>query len=490
LRFGHANPGKGMAILAGVLLAASHASLPGQDHADQIAVHQRTAREAEARQDFQTAITEYEFLTRLLPGNGELQSNLGVALYFHRDFEKAAAACRRAIALSRNLYAPHLFLGLALAQLSQPDAAVPELEKAVALNGEDPLAHTWLAYQYMAQSRYTSAAAQLESAGSERPTDQDVWYALGQCYLEMAKEATTQLLAAAPDGGRAWQLAAEQLEAQGNLDKALNLYRGALLRRPDIEIVRTRILALHGTLPDPGRGANAPVGQEDPLYDRVRLFEQKARAAFERVSQIDPDSYRAHQILGDADAEANRFDDAIQEYRMVLERNPGLPGTNGALCNALSRLGRIEEATKECEAEIVVAPHAADAYVEAARVYLLTGGDGRAETLLNQALHLDRPPILLYKLVGKVDLAQKRYPEAIEALNKYLAVEIKDASAYYLLARACKFAGDTQGMDLAIRQYKKYSDFAGHASEAKKALGTARRNEDASGEDPQKESKD
>lgn len=75
-------------------------------------------------------------------------------------------------------------------------------------------------------------------------------------------------------------------------------------------------------------------------------------------------------------------------------------------------------------------------------------------------------------------------------MNKYLAVEAKDANAYYLLARACKFAKDTQGMQKAITQYKRISDFAGHASEAKRVLDTARPEENAAGEDMEKESKD
>jgi tetratricopeptide (TPR) repeat protein len=145
MRSGHANPGNRFLVIAGLLLlAALAASLPGQELADSITIHQRAARQAEARQNFQIVIAEQQVLTRMLPRNAELQSNLGVALYFHRDFKKAAATCRRAIALNRNLDAPDLFRGLAMAQLAQPDAAVAELEKAVVLKGDDLPVRTWL----------------------------------------------------------------------------------------------------------------------------------------------------------------------------------------------------------------------------------------------------------------------------------------------------------------------------------------------------------
>jgi ABC-type uncharacterized transport system auxiliary subunit len=89
MRSGHANPGNRFLVIAGLLLlAALAASLPGQELADSITIHQRAARQAEARQNFQIVIAEQQVLTRMLPRNAELQSNLGVALYFHRDLKR------------------------------------------------------------------------------------------------------------------------------------------------------------------------------------------------------------------------------------------------------------------------------------------------------------------------------------------------------------------------------------------------------------------
>ena len=101
-----------------------------------------------------TAVREYEYLTRQLPRSAEMQSNLGVALYFDHQWERAIAVFRKAIALNPNLLAPHLFTGLAWYQLAKPDAAVSELETAVRLHASDVIAHTWLGYAYVAQSRY------------------------------------------------------------------------------------------------------------------------------------------------------------------------------------------------------------------------------------------------------------------------------------------------------------------------------------------------
>src|SRR5579862_1087758 len=342
-----------------------------QDADNPLALHQQRAREAETREDFATAVREYRALVQAVPNNPELESNLGVALYFNHQFKETADILRRVETRKPALYTPHLFLGLAMAQMGQPDSSVGELEKAVAINGDDPLAHTWLGYEYTAQSRFEKAAQQLQIAARQKPDDPDAWFALGRCYLELGKRATVDLLRHAPDGGRTWQLAAEQYEAQGNSGKALKLYITALQRRPDIPELSQKVAALGGSRTALAAAQDADHGEEDRLYALVHSYQAKARQSFERVAQIDPDSYRAHQVLGDSFAASDRFDDAIPEYQKVLERKPDLPGIHGDLCNALSRTGRILEAIKECDAEIAASPNSANAYVQDARLYVL-----------------------------------------------------------------------------------------------------------------------
>lgn len=464
-------------VLAGPVHAAT-----GQETDEQLAAHQERAREAEARQDFPTAIREYRTLVQAIPKNAELESNLGVALYFNHDLAEAARVLARAETLNPALYSPHLFFGLDMAQSGKPDAAVPELEKAVAINDRDPLAHAWLGYEYTAQSRFDKAVRELNTAAQKAPNDQDVWFGLGRCYLELGKKETLELLRAAPDGGRTWQLAGEQYDAQGKSGEALRLYQGALDRRPDLADLRTRVVALGGAPPVEAAGGDRSYAQEDRLYALVHSYQAKAKDAFEHVAQIDPASYRAHQILGDSYAAADRFDQAIAEYRKVIEIKPDLPGIHGDLCNALSRTGRMQEAIKECDAEIATSPYSAEAYVQDARLHVLEDDNLKADTLLKKALALDRPPIAVFKLVARVDVAKKQYGEAITALRRYLAVESNDASAWFLLARADKAAGNIAEMKEAIETYKKTSAAAKGSGEALVALDS-RREQDASQSD-------
>lgn len=457
-----------------------------QNRDEQLAIHQQRARAAEEKQDFATAVREYRAMVDAVPNNAELDSNLGVALYFNRDLKQAVDTLRRAEMVKPALYTPHLFTGLAMAQLGKPDGAVTELERAVAINGSDPLAHLWLGYEYTAQSRFEKAAEQMQIAAQQKPNDEDAWFALGRCYLELGKQATVQLLHADPDGGRAWQLAGEQYEAQGNNGKALKLYTGALERRPDLVVLREKVVARGGAVPGVNADRDANHAEEDRLYSLVHTYQENSRESFERVAQIDPDSYRAHQVLGDAYAASSRFDDAISEYRKVLERKPDLPGIHGDLCNALSRTGRIEEAIKECDAEIAASPNSANAYVQDARLHVLQDDHAPATALLEKALTLDRPPTIAYKFRARIDLAEKQYPAAIEALKHYLAVESKDASAWFLLARAYKAVGNSAKMTEAIETYKRTSEAAKGSGEVQRALDTQHERDALPGErDPE-----
>lgn len=468
------------ATLAAILAVANAAlGALGQASSEEIAEHQQAAQKAEVRDDFATAVEEYRLLTTWLPDNGQVWSNLGVALYFHSEFERAADVMRHAIALNNNLYSPHLFLGLAEARLSRPDAAIPELRKAIAINSADALPHTWLGYAYAARSSFEEAVEQLTIASKTDPRNADIWYVLGQCYLDLDKEAILQMWRVAPDGGRTWQLAAEQYEIQGNKGAALRAYLGALKRRSDIAGLKEKIAVLGGTVPTGAAKPAGPTAAEDAAYERVRQYEREARAAFEQVSRIDPDSARAHQIQGDAAVAADRFDEAIGEYKAALACNDRLPGLHGALCYAMSRVAQLLDAMRECDAEIEIAPYSAEAYVSAGRVHLLAHDEAKAETFLNKAITLDRPSAIAFKYLGQIYLEQQKYPDAVKALRKYLADEKADSAAYYLLARACKYTGDTQGMNEAISGYKRTSMAAKNTSEAEKAL-----NADPYGNDP------
>jgi tetratricopeptide (TPR) repeat protein len=441
-----------------LILAVSMASpLLAQTASDSIAAHAQAAQEAERRNDFPTAIREYDYLVHQLPRSIEMQSNLGVALYFDHQWTRSIEVLRKASALNPALLAPHLFSGLAWYQLAKPDAAAPELEKAVHLRSSDVIAHTWLGYTYVAQSRYKAASKQFEAVCRLAPDNIDAWYALGQSYLQIGKDATRELLAIAPDGGRAWELAGEQSQLQGDNKKALVDFQEANKRRPDIPELRKQIADMGGTEiagPISQTGRNS---QEEALYREAHDAEQDARTAFEHVIQIDPNSYRAHQIMADALIAEQQNEKGIEEYRTVLQLKPDLPGIHEAVGNILVEAGKLPDALKEFQDEVQLQPRSATAHMNVGRVLLMMGDDESAGRSLADALKLDRPPLETYFLLGKLELRRNRYPAAIAALTHYLSTEKEASSAYYLLARAYRGTGDKEQMSRALQLYKKTS---------------------------------
>ncbi len=472
-----------MAMLVKLLVFASMAMpLYAQTITDQVATHFQAAKDAEKRNDFPAAVHQYEYLASVLPRNAEMQSNLGVALYFDHEMKRAIAVFQRAIALNPNLLAPHLFSGLAWYQLSNPDSAVPELEKAVHIHASDVVAHTWLGYAYVAQFRYEAAVKEFQAACDLESDNVDAWYALGQSYLQIGKDATLELLAIAPDGGRVWQLAGEQFQLRGEREKALDVFKRASERRPDIPELRAHVVEMGGTVAAASGMQHGGNDQEDDFYHQAHDAEEKSRAAFERVVQIAPESYRSHQIMADALVAERRPDEAIHEYRAVLNLKPDLPGIHEAIGNILVRSEKLAEALKEFEAELEIQPRSATAHMNAGRVLLLMGDDARAGTMLSSALQLDRPPLETYVLLGQLDLRRNDFRSAISVLKRYTSAIKGNSNAYYLLARAYRGAGDKEQMNSALDSYKKVSQDAKERNLAQKELEVLSGKDQAPGE--------
>ena len=448
-----------MAMLAAKFVLAASMTLPlaAQTVSTELASHAQAAHAAEQRGDFSTAVREYEYLARQLPRSAEMQSNLGVALYFDHRWEPAIAAFRKAITLNKDLLAPHLFTGLAWYQLGKPDAAAPELETAVRLQPSDVIAHTWLGYAYVSQSRYEMAAAEFEAACKLDPNNIDAWYSLGQSYLEIGKDKTRQLLTLSPDGGRAWQLAGEQFELQGDRKRALEEFQQASARRPDIAELRAKVKEMGGEVATTPSATSAESSREDELYAQAHDAEQKSRAAFERVLSLAPDSYRAHQIMASTFVMQQQYDKAIAEYRVVLSSKPDLPGVHEAIGNSLLRSGKSSEALQEFEAELQLQPHSASASTSVGQALVIMGKDDEAEKVLTDALKMDRPPPEIYRILGKLELHRKDYQSAAENLTRYVSVRKNDATAYFMLSRAYRGLGEKEQMNQALSQFEKVS---------------------------------
>ncbi|HEU5341000.1 tetratricopeptide repeat protein [Edaphobacter sp.] len=453
-----------------IILMSMALPLFGQAVSGDAAQRAQAARLAESRNDFPTAVREYEALAKLMPHNAEVQSNLGVALYFNHDMTGAAAASQRAIVLNPNLFAPHLFFGLAQYHLLGPDRAVPELEKAVRLKGSDVLAHQWLGYAYVAQLRYDAAVKQFRSVCGLDPKNVDAWYALGQSYLQLGKNATLKLLASAPDSGRVWQLAGEQYQLQGNRQQALEDYLQAIKRRPDVPELSTLIREAGGTVPAVASQTRAEWTKEDAVYRQAHDAEQQAHAAFFEVMRIDPDSYRAHQIMADVFVAKQQPEQAIEEYRAVLKLKPSLPGVHEAIGNVLEQQGKLDAALKEFEAEIQIQPRSSSAHVHAGDVLLTMGRDDEATMMLTAALGMERPPVEVYRLMGKLDLNRKDARSAVSNLTRYVAVRKDDSTAYYLLSKAYRELGEKEKMNAALALFEKTSQDVKARSNAQRQL--------------------
>lgn len=457
-------------MLATIMLFLSMAPLLlGQAASGVLQAHAQAAQQAERRNDFPSAVREYEALAQLLPNSAEVQSNLGVALYFKNDKRRAIQAFHKAIALDSALFVPHLFCGLAWYKLSNPDAAVPELERAVQLNGADAIARTWLGYAYIAQFRYRKAIKELQTAGQIDSGNIDIWYALGQSYTQAGNEATTKLLKVAPNGGRVWQLAAEQAQLQGDDPKALELFEGAYQRRPDLTELRPLIAKFGGTVPAASSSPAVKNRQEDELYKVAHNDEQDARAAFQRVIEIAPDSYRAHQIMAEAYSAEQHYGKSNEEYEKVVTLKRDLPGIHEAMGKNLVRAGKLQEALNEFHAELRNQPDSSTTYMNIGNALLLMHHEKDAEQMLRRSLQLDRPPSETYKLLGKIDLTRRNYSGAIEMLTSYIALAPGDSDGYYMLSRAYRAVGNKTEMNRMLDLYNSTSNLYKNTSQATKS---------------------
>ena len=94
----------------------------------------------------------------------------------------------------------------------------------------------------------------------------------------------------------------------------------------------------------------------DILYNLGRVYTQLMATTFRKMAEVDPDSFRVHQLLAESYEARREIPGAAQEYKLALEKNPNAPGLNYALANLYWREGSLEEAETGFKKELAINP--------------------------------------------------------------------------------------------------------------------------------------
>ena len=298
-------------FLVVLLFLGAASSITAQSNAgskaQQVQMHEQKARDFVSQKKPELAAKEYAAILVLDPQNVNAQANLGVLLYFQKDYAGAEPHLRNAVDQQPDLVKIRTLLGMCERHLGKTDAARTDLE-AVVNQLTDPKLRVDVGLQlielYTAMDDLAKAAQVIAKLREAAPTDPRVLYAAYRIYSDQAAEALLGMSIAVPNSGQMHQAMAHELGRVGDTNGAIADYRAALAADPQLPGIHFELAeALHSS-------------SETKLKDEA---EQEYRAAVAN----NPLDEKALSRLGDIVAEKGNLDEAEKYYKQALAIVPG-----------------------------------------------------------------------------------------------------------------------------------------------------------------------
>src|SRR5579859_369423 len=184
------------------------------------------------------------------------------------------------------------------------------------------------------------------------------------------------------------------------------------------------------------------------LYTATHFYSELASRAAQQLAATAPASAEAQELEAEALESHGKLDEAVAEYRRILEKYPGQPGIH-------YRLGRIilaepatattaDDAKKEFEAELKIDPTAASAEFMLGDLARQAQQWDEAIDHFSRAAKLDAGFSEAYLGLGLSLNANGKNSDAIPPLEKYVKMEPEDPAGHYQLAIAYARTGRQQ----------------------------------------------
>ncbi len=307
----------------------------------------------------------------------------------------------------------HFNLGLVREEQGRFDEAIASFQKALALKPRMHGANLFLGIAYFRLNQQDKALATIQKETASFPKDAPAWMWLGVVRLAQDK----------PE------------EAADALDRAAKL-------APD---------------------------DMDVLYHRGRAHLLVSKSSYAKMFKTDPKSWRVHQVLAQANAEADRHTDAVAEYLAAIKLAPTQPGLHEELGSEYRSLGKVREAEESFLCELEIAPHNVLSKYELGVLAVEQGDGAKGKVLIESALK-EKPGLLHsdYNL-GRAEMLLGN-----------------NAAAAQLLGRATSAAGsDPEVIQQAWYQLGIVYRHLHRMEDAQKAMGTFQKLKDEDAENAQ-----
>ena len=371
------------ASLAVPALAAPVGQAPASTHPQSAEDHLKLANRYLSEQKTDQAIAELKQVVALDPGNIEAQGNLGVLLYFRRDYAGAIPELRVALKAQPELWKIQALLGMAENLAGDRQAGRDDLETAfphladqkVQLDAGDVLIDL-----YSNSGDLDKAASIVATLLASRPTDASLLYLSYRIHSDLANRAILTIAIADPTSAELYRTMARELAKQGETDKAIADYREALRVDPRLP------------------GAHTDLGN---LF--YHSSDEKLKAA------------------------------AASEFQAALVANPSDEKAELAMGVLAAQSGDLKSAFTDDSRALQMEPNDSDACTELAKVLIQMDRNDEARQLLERAVQIDPSNYVahfrlgtLYRKQGKTDEAKQqvelylRYKQMREKLEKII----------------------------------------------------------------------
>jgi len=281
----------------------------------QIQSHLRQAQEFLKNNRPDLAVREFNAVLAQDPNNVDAHANLGVVLFFQRDYGKAAAELHRALELRPSLWNLQALLGICERRAGQNASAKADLEKSFPqLQDEKVRVQSGLELVEIdyAEGELDAAASVVAVLRQLQPANPDILYAAHRIYADLADESLVALAMSAPNSARMHQVMAQQLQRQRDVKGAIAQDREALKIDPKVSGLHFELAELLSSAPgaDPKEVESeykaALAGNPLDIKAECRLGDlafrdrdlQAAYAHYSRVLSLAPNDGDANLGLG------------------------------------------------------------------------------------------------------------------------------------------------------------------------------------------------